>query len=122
MSERVHIVVAAHGSRADAANVAHREVVAALDGAVGAVARPAFLELADPSIPDAIDRSVADGADEVLVLPYFLHPGRHTGADIPAIVADAAGRHPNVPVRMLELFGSDPALVEALVTQVKRAL
>lgn len=116
------VVVAAHGSRADAANAAHRDLVAALDAAIDGSARPAFLELTEPSIPDVIDAAVADGATDVLVLPYFLHPGRHNGEDMPAIVLAAAERHPSARVRLLDLFGADPAVVELLVAQTRSAL
>lgn len=116
------VVVAAHGSRAEAANAAHRAVVSALDAAIDGSALPAFLELTEPSIPDVIDQAVADGATDVLVLPYFLHPGRHNGEDMPAIVSAATERHPSVTVRLLDLFGADPALVEILVAQTRGAL
>ena len=116
------VVVAAHGSRAEAANDAHRQVVAALDAAIEATALPAFLELTGPSIPEVIDQAVADGATEILVLPYFLHPGRHNGEDMPAIVSAAMDRHSAVDVRLLDLFGADPALVQVLIAQAQGAL
>lgn len=116
------VVVAAHGSRAEPANAAHREVVDALAADVDVTVTPAFLELAEPSIGDAIDAAVADGAARVLVLPYFLHPGRHLLEDIPAIVDDAAARHGGVEVAMLGSFGSEPALAGVLSAQVTSAL
>lgn len=118
----VAVVVAAHGSRAEAANLAHREVVDALDATVAPPVTPAFLELAEPSIPDAIDAAVSAGASTVLVVPYFLHPGRHLTDDLPAIADDAAERHPTVVVRLLGSFGSEPGLLDILSTQVARAL
>lgn len=121
-SAPVAVVVAAHGSRADAAQDAHREVVAALDARIEPPATPAFLELAEPSIPQAIDAALAAGATTVLVLPYFLHPGRHLGDDLPAIVADASARHPDRRIRLLDSFGADPALLAILVGQVEGAL
>ncbi|MEO6629944.1 MAG: CbiX/SirB N-terminal domain-containing protein, partial [Aquihabitans sp.] len=84
--------------------------------------RPAFLELAEPSIPDAIDGAVADGATTVVVVPYFLHPGRHQREDVPAIVEAARLRHPEVDLRLLDLFGADPALVDVLEAQVSASL
>jgi len=118
----VAIVVAAHGSRAEGANLAHRDVVTELDGRIGPPATPAFLELAEPSIPTGIDAAVAAGATTVLVLPYFLHPGRHLSDDLPAIVADAVVRHPGHQIRLLDSFGADPALLAVLVAQVDAAL
>lgn len=116
------VVVAAHGSRAEPANAAHREVVDALAADVDVAVAPAFLELAEPSIGDAIDTAVASGAARVLVLPYFLHPGRHLLEDIPTIVDDAAARHDGVEVAMLGSFGSEPALAGVLASQVTSAL
>ncbi|QXC59708.1 CbiX/SirB N-terminal domain-containing protein [Aquihabitans sp. G128] len=118
----VAVVVAAHGSRAEAANLAHRDIVDALDARIGPPVTPAFLELAQPSIPEGIDAAVAAGAATVLVLPYFLHPGRHLSDDLPAIVAEATDRHPGHQIRLLESFGSDVRLLELLAAQVEAGL
>jgi sirohydrochlorin ferrochelatase len=116
------IVFAAHGSRAADANDAHRALAHALDHRVVDEVRPAFLELAEPSIPDAIDAAVADGAAEVVVLPYFLHPGRHLRDDIPGLVASAADRHPGCAIVLAPAFGDDHAVIDLLVDQVHRAV
>ena len=112
------VVVAAHGSRAAAANEAHRAVVARLAQQVPARVVPAFLELTEPSIAEAIDAAVASGAATVVVLPYFLHPGRHLARDLPAIVADADARHPGSRVHLTESFGARPELLDVLAAQV----
>ena len=119
---QVAVVVAAHGSRAPAANEAHEALVEALAGSVDVRVSPGFLELAAPSIPDAIDAAVAAGARTVLVLPYFLHPGRHLTEDLPQIVDDATARHPDREIRLLGSFGADPSLTEVLARQVRQAL
>lgn len=121
-SGEVAVVVAAHGSRAEGANVAHREVVDGLAAMVAPPVTPAFLELAEPSIPEAIDAAVRAGASTVLVVPYFLHPGRHLTDDLPAIAAAARTRHPTVAVRLSSSFGSEPGLLDILAAQVGRAL
>jgi sirohydrochlorin ferrochelatase len=114
----VAVVVVAHGSRAEAANDAHRRVVADLAARSSHRVSPAFLELAAPDVVEAVRLAVAEGATEVLVLPYFLYPGRHSKTDIPALVAEAARAHPEVTVRMLAPFGDDPAVVDALAAQI----
>ena len=118
----VVVVVAAHGSRAPAANDAHQGVVNALAAVVDLPVTPAYLELAEPSIPDAIDTAIASGAATVLVLPYFLHPGRHLTDDLPQIIREASGRHPASAVELLASFGSEPGLLEILVAQVNAAV
>lgn len=116
------VVVVAHGSRAAAANDAHRALAADLAERVPVTVVPAFLELADPDIPAGIAEAVAAGATEVVVLPYFLHPGRHLVEDIPALVDQARAAHPGTTVRLLGAFGADPAVVDALTAQVTAAL
>lgn len=115
------VVLVAHGSRAEAANEAHRMVAAELARRTGRAVVPAFLELAEPSIPDAIAAVAGSGAGEVLVLPHFLYPGRHLTQDIPALVAAAAEALPGTSIVLLPPSGGDPAMVDLLADQVDRA-
>ncbi len=118
----VTVVLVAHGSRAAEANRAHLDLAAALDARVGPTVVGAFMELAEPSIGDAVARAAEAGATVVAVLPYFLHPGRHQRVDIPQLVADAAAARPGLEVRLLDPFGSDPAVLDLLAAQLARAL
>lgn len=118
---RTVVVFVAHGSRAAAANEAHVAQAERLADVAGLAVRPAFLELAEPSIPDAIDAAVAGGATRVAVLPYFLYPGRHVGRDIPELVETSARRHPEASVVLLGSFGADPAVVDLLAAQLRSA-
>jgi len=90
-------------------------------GASAATVRPAYLEITEPSIPDAIDAAVRDGAGEVRLLPYFLHPGNHVAVDLPRIVDEARTRHPATAVVLLEHIGADPGLIELLSARVRPA-
>lgn len=117
-------LLVAHGSRNPAAAQAHSSLCDAVAAASGAatgrtvVVVPAYLEISDPSIPDAIDAAVAAGATTVRVLPHFLGPGNHVLVDIPEIVAAARERHPDVDVELVEHLGADPALVDLLAARV----
>jgi sirohydrochlorin ferrochelatase len=112
------IVVVAHGSRAEAANQAHIGLCAELARRTRLDVRPAFLEIADPSIPDALAAAVTDGHERVVVLPHFLAPGNHTTVDIPALVAAAASEHPDVGFELLPHTGADPRLVDLLADRL----
>jgi sirohydrochlorin ferrochelatase len=117
----VAIAFIAHGSRAPAANEAHLAAGAALAQQLDLPVVAGFLELAEPSIPNAIE-AAASQAERVLVLPLFLYPGRHVATDIPALVDEARDRCPGVPVDVLDPFGADPAIVDLLASQVRGAL
>jgi sirohydrochlorin ferrochelatase len=114
-------VLVAHGSRAVAANTAHLDMAHQLAEATGLEVRAAFLELADPLIPASIHQTIEAGASRVLVLPYFLYPGRHLTTDIPDLVAKTQEQHRDVEIVMLDGFGADPAILALLASQVSRA-
>jgi sirohydrochlorin ferrochelatase len=116
-------LVVAHGSRNPALVDAHREVCDAVAQKVGSRAsvRPAYLELTEPSIPDAVDAAVADGAHRVVLIPYFLHVGNHTLRDLPALLDEARARHPHVELVLAEHLGFDERLVDVAIDRAASA-
>ena len=113
-------VLVAHGSRSAVANETHLDLCRDLSDRLGRPVRPAFLELAEPSIEDAVDEAAAGGAEQVTVLPYFLLPGNHTGRDIPAAVDAARLRHPTLAVSLARYLGAEPAIVDLVADVITR--
>lgn len=111
------ILLIDHGSQRDAAN----EMMDCMANLVGAIAGPsviarfAHMELAEPSIESGLRACVDAGATEVICFPYMLSPGRHSTADIPRLVADAAAAHPHVSVTVTTAFGVHEKLAELIL-------
>jgi len=117
------LLVVAHGSRRSASNDEVRKLTDELRACAGddyAQVECAFLELAEPSIPDGIDSCVAEGATEVVILPYFLSAGRHVVTDIPEIVAGSQQRHPGVNLHIAPYLGRSLTLVTSLLELSKK--
>ncbi len=117
------ILIIDHGSRVAAANAQLAEVAALVESSLGdgTIVRHAHMELAAPTIPDALAALVAAGAQEIAVHPYFLAPGRHATEDIPRIVAEGAARHPGVAVRVTPPLGVHPLLAELVILRARPA-
>ena len=113
------VLLIAHGSRAAQTEVDHAAMCEQVAAASGADVRPAYLEISSPSIPEAIDRAIADGATDVRLVPFFLHLGTHVARDLPGIADDAATRHPDARITVEEHLGSDPALIALLAGRVR---
>jgi len=116
---RLAIVLLDHGSRREEANVQLdelRERVAARrpDARVFA----AHLGVVPPDLQQAIDAAVAEGAERVIVHPFFLLPGKHTATDVPQQVEDARARHPEVDIVHSAALGLDDALVDIVLTRI----
>jgi sirohydrochlorin ferrochelatase len=121
MPVRTGLVVVDHGSRRAESNAMHEAFVAAFAQGTGeayVAVEPGHMELAAPTVADAIDRVVAAGAQRVLVMPYFLFPGRHWERDIPALVDEAAGRHPGVELLVTAPVGLHPLMHEVVRERV----
>ena len=113
-----HLLLIAHGSRRQASNDEVRQLgerVAAQRGPDIDAVEVAFLELAEPSIPEGLARCVAGGATEIVVFPYFLAAGTHVVSDIPEAVDAFRTEHPQVRVRLTSHLGASDALPGAIL-------
>lgn len=109
------LVLVDHGSRnADANRVVESaaRALAARTGERFVAVLGAHMDLASPSLHEALDTAVAAGAGVVVIVLFFLGPGRHSQRDIPAIVERAAERHRQVEFRISEPLGPDDRLVD----------
>lgn len=111
------LVIVAHGSRRQASN----EEVVTLSKAIMHVIKDdfpiietGFLELAEPLIPDAIDRCVQRGATNVSIVPYFLSAGRHVQEDVPAEVDKAREMHSSIPMIVLPHIGASTQMANLI--------
>lgn len=110
-----------HGSRRPEANAAVEHAAEILRRRVAETVLVAHLEIEPPNLAGGIEACARAGADEVVVLPYFLGPGRHTAQDIPAQVRSAAARHPTLTIRIADPLGPHEKLVDVLLERAERA-
>ena len=74
-----------------------------------------FLELAEPSIADGIQQCIAEGIDQIVLLPYFLSAGKHIAEDIPGIVAAQRKRFPHIDMHLRDYLGKRSEMVDLLM-------
>lgn len=120
---KVAVIVVDHGSRFDEANVMLEEVCRAYQEATGmAIVVPAHMELAAPDIGQAFMECVRQGATQIVILPYFLSPGRHSTHDIPRVAAAAAANFPSVRYQVAEPLGLDSRMAQIMHRRVLEAM
>jgi len=111
-------LLVAHGSRNARATADHTALCNAVADESGRTVRPAFLEISEPSIGDAVDAAVRDGARVVTVVPLFVHAGNHVEVDIPGIVDAARLRHSDVDIDLRPHLGATPDFVRMVADQL----
>jgi sirohydrochlorin ferrochelatase len=113
--EQIGVMIVDHGSKRDESNQMLEQFVERFAERGGYdIVEPAHMELAEPGIASAFDRCIARGATRVIVVPYFLGPGKHWDRDIPSLTADAARQHPGVAYRIAEPIGLHPKMIDVI--------
>jgi sirohydrochlorin cobaltochelatase len=82
---------------------------------------PAFVSLAPPSVPEALERCRRLGAAQITVVPYFLFAGVLPDRIGTQARTWAAG-HPDITVRVGRHFGASPALAPLVLERYDEAL
>lgn len=117
------LVVAAHGDADEAAVEPVRRLVEHLGGR--RPARPValgFLETSEPGIAAALEGCACSGARRVAVVPYLLHPGTHLAESLPAVLAAARTRRPDVELLLGDFAGRSPHVAAVLADRALTAL
>ena len=118
------LLIMAHGSRSDTANDEFRALVEAVaESAPGAgegyvAVLPCFLELAHPSLVEAIQQLEHQPVTHVQLYPLFFNKGKHVGKDIPAQVEDARERFPALTIELLDYFGNADGLASLVLEHI----
>lgn len=117
------VIIVDHGSRRKESNLMLNEfVVMFRDKTNYPIVEPAHMELAEPSIKDAFDSCVRQGARRVIVSLFFLFPGRHWQQDIPSLTAEAAKEHPGVSYVITAPLGLHEHLVDVVNDRITYCL
>ena len=113
------VLLVGHGSKLQGSNEAINQVVRALQKKDPATHfQTAYLELQAPNIPDGIKECFQQGADEVVVVPYFVQTGKHVIDDIPKIVAEVQRTYPQKVISLANYLGFDERMVSLVYDRV----
>ncbi|HVT87635.1 MAG TPA: CbiX/SirB N-terminal domain-containing protein [Tepidisphaeraceae bacterium] len=116
------IIIVDHGSRLNESNQMLEEIAKLFAERFLArhpIVEPAHMEIAEPSIAAAYAKCVERGAQRVVVIPFFLGPGKHWTNDIPRLTAEAAKQHPNTNYHVSKPLGIDELILDLLAKRAQ---
>ncbi len=99
-------MIIAHGSRRSGGNAIVEQLASSLNISV------AYWSVS-PSLTDTVAASIATGATEIRILPYFLFAGGITDA-IESLVAQLRQQYPQVQLTLGEPIGNSPELAATI--------
>lgn len=104
-----------HGSKRAAANEMLSEVADMLRAKSDIPVYTAHMEIASPTIAEGMQQCVEGGARHVIVVPFFLSPGRHSTTDIPNLASEAAAKNPKISYEVRPPIGTHPGIVDVIL-------
>jgi sirohydrochlorin ferrochelatase len=88
----------------------------------GLVVEAAFLGRAKPSFTTVVDRLVARGHDEIVIVPVLLTDTFLTTTDLPAALVAAAERHPGLQLHATPVLGLEQRFLQIVDARMRQAL
>lgn len=119
------IILIAHGSRREDA-IDLRLLAESLHRMIHPICKDtcvkgAYLQFNQPNLKSTIDECVKEGADSIILHPFFLGSGMHVIHDIPEIIDRARQSFPHIRFVYTEPLGSHEFILRAVYARIMEA-
>ena len=81
----------------------------------------AYLELAPPTLEEAVTKAAGEGIEQIRVLPLFMAMGKHLDRDLPKQIQKIAAGFPKVKIELLPAIASDSTVYNAMKAAARKA-
>lgn len=109
----------AHGSRSEGWAEPFYRLRTLLQERRGPAELPlAFMEFAEPTLEQGLDRLREAGRTDVRIIPLFLAAGIHLRRDIPRRIEEYRSRHPGMRIELEQVLGEDEAFLQLLADYI----
>ena len=116
------IILLGHGSRRAEANQGLLEVSDKVSHILGQKVTPAYMAHDHPSLPEAVQAKISEGALKIVVMPLFLFRGIHVTVDIHEELREIREQHPNVEIIFTKELGADDGIANLAAQRIKGAV
>lgn len=118
-NDRRALLVIAHGTPLEHENLPIVQAVQTLQQMLGyGQSKIGYLDCNQPDIPSAFTELAAQGIQEIDVLPYFLHLGRHVRKDLPTHFAEAQERYTDTTIRVARHLDEENILTQICAERI----
>ena len=114
------VILLAHGSRLQEANEEVLQLAALMEKneGTGLYCSVAFLQGGNPTLQEAVTKTVAADCTSIFIVPFFLTSGVHIREDIPEMLEQARQLNPGTTLVLCRPLGCDPRLASILWERV----
>jgi sirohydrochlorin cobaltochelatase len=114
------IILFSHGSVLCGAGESLLAMAQELENLAGYKVGVGYLNYSEPSFADAVDLAVADGAHEIIVVPYFLVAGYFVQQKLPPLIEAAKERHPQIIFHVADALRANSLMRDIVLACAER--
>ena len=115
------VIILGHGSRSEGADDAVQQIAAEVKRVGDFVSvEHAFLQYVQPTLPETLETCIRQGANNIVIVPFFMQAGAHVTRHIPDLVEKAKKRHPGVNIVVTNYVGTHPLMTKIVEDLVKK--
>jgi len=121
------VIILCHGSRGERGIVEVSETLRRVSDGVKPLLSPgvevigAALQFNHPTLEEAVESLAVRGVERIVIMPYFLFPGRHITEHIPQLVERLESRYPEVQFIATNTLGNDELLIARVAKRIEEA-
>ena len=119
---KAEIIILGHGSRRAEANQGLLDVAQKVSQLLGETVTPAYMAHGKPSLPEAVEAKILEGALRIVVMPLFLFRGIHVTVDIHEELREIREQHPKVEIIFTKELGADDGIANLASLRIKEAV
>ncbi|WP_110515120.1 sirohydrochlorin chelatase [Herpetosiphon llansteffanensis] len=113
--DQAGLLILVHGSPQPASNAPIQAVAERVRQATPwAKVQVCFMDLNEPSIPDALDALIEQGLEQIVAVPYFIQFGSHVREDLPELIQAGRERHAHAQIVLAQHLDYDELLIDVL--------
>lgn len=116
------VILLGHGSIREQANIEVRAMWAMMQQQLPELdIRGCFVEVAEPTLEQAIIQLANEGKKRIVIVPMFLTRGNHLSNGIPRILDAMQETYPDIQIDLTNHLGADPLLAEIIKNRLREA-
>ena len=121
------VIILCHGSRGERGIVEVPEALRWVTEGVKPLLPPgvevigAALQFNHPTLEEAVKSLAVRGVERIVIMPYFLFPGRHITEHIPKLIERLESRYPEVQFIAANTLGNDELLIARVAKRIEEA-
>src|SRR5512141_266973 len=120
--KRWAVILIGHGSRAAGADEDMERIAETLRSTDGGIVELCRMGGRGTPFAEVFETCVRRGAQEIIVIPYFLHFGVHLRQDIPEMLREAVTKYPEVRLVLGRHLGYDDSLAALVQKRLGESL